>query len=145
MRPLARLLVLFVPLVVLGCPLAVDDPYVIKTGDSGASDGGAGTGGASAACKNGTLDANESDVDCGGPCPRCATDKSCSTPKDCQSGVCESGKCRAPDCGDGVENANETDIDCGGGTCDDCGSGKKCKANSDCTSNDCSGGVCQSP
>ena len=47
-------------------------------------------------------------------------------------------------CSDSVKNGNETDVDCGGGTCPKCASGKKCVAASDCSSGMCSGGVCQS-
>ena len=43
----------------------------------------------------------------------------------------------ANQCTDGVVDGNETDVDCGGGTCPKCASGKKCKVNGDCTSNKC--------
>ena len=48
----------------------------------------------------------------------------------------------APTCTDNVKNGNETDIDCGGGTCGACIDGKTCLVNSDCQSNICSG-TCQ--
>jgi hypothetical protein len=47
-------------------------------------------------------------------------------------------------CSDGIQNQEETDIDCGGPNCGACADGKNCIDNSDCQSNDCSGGVCQS-
>jgi len=49
----------------------------------------------------------------------------------------------APTCIDGIQNGNETDVDCGGGTCPACAVGKHCAAGSDCVSGICSGGVCQ--
>jgi hypothetical protein len=45
-------------------------------------------------------------------------------------------------CSDGVENASETDVDCGGPLCPKCATGMKCISNSDCLSNQCSLGVC---
>jgi hypothetical protein len=35
-------------------------------------------------------------------------------------------------CEDGAVNGNETDVDCGGGTCPPCGGGKKCMSSTDC-------------
>jgi hypothetical protein len=45
-------------------------------------------------------------------------------------------------CANGYEDGSETDVDCGGGSCQRCGNGKKCVLNSDCVSNSCSGGTC---
>jgi hypothetical protein len=40
-------------------------------------------------CANGVLDAgSESDVDCGGTCPRCANGKTCTSRADCTSARC---------------------------------------------------------
>jgi hypothetical protein len=48
-------------------------------------------------CLNQLLDANETDVDCGGPdCAPCATGKSCVAHTDCVSGICQMGHCAAP-------------------------------------------------
>jgi hypothetical protein len=47
-----------------------------------------------------------------------------------------------PDCTDGVQNQDETDVDCGGSICGDCAFGKVCSIASDCVSDTCSGGVC---
>ena len=33
--------------------------------------------------------------------------------------VCTGNVCQAPSCSDGVQNGNETDLNCGGGTCPD--------------------------
>jgi hypothetical protein len=38
---------------------------------------------------------------------------------------------------DGVQNNNETDVDCGGGVCAACAVGKKCKVDADCVSMAC--------
>ncbi len=69
----------------------------------------------------------------------------CTKADDCPSKVCdiEKGKCLAPTCKDGAFNQDETDIDCGGATCDKCDSLKKCKVAGDCTSKVCTGGICQ--
>jgi hypothetical protein len=48
----------------------------------------------------------------------------------------------ATQCANGYEDGSETDVDCGGGTCQRCGNAKKCSLNSDCVSNSCSGGTC---
>jgi hypothetical protein len=47
-----------------------------------------------------------------------------------------------PTCTDGLRNGNETDVDCGGGTCGGCAAGKDCQAGSDCLSGVCSAGRC---
>ena len=61
------------------------------------------------------------------------------TLKDGQPVTCPS------DCSDGFFNGDETDVDCGGPTCDACDPGLDCSAASDCTSGVCTGGVCQAP
>jgi cysteine-rich repeat protein len=47
-------------------------------------------------------------------------------------------------CFDHTKNFDETDIDCGGGTCSACAIGEQCNANADCATGDCDGatGVC---
>jgi len=45
-------------------------------------------------CLNGVKDSGESDIDCGGgTCRRCADNKTCSGPNDCDSGTCPTGVC----------------------------------------------------
>ena len=61
--------------------------------DGGSTDGDAGV---VVGCDNSTLDGDETDVDCGGSCAGCAVDLACDGPRDCASGVCLSGRCRAP-------------------------------------------------
>jgi hypothetical protein len=50
-----------------------------------------------------------------------------------------------PLCTDQVKNGNETDVDCGGGTCRQCGLDSSCRAASDCESGNCAGGRCAAP
>ncbi|PCC71299.1 hypothetical protein SAMN02745121_00839 [Nannocystis exedens] len=45
-------------------------------------------------------------------------------------------------CGDGEKNGDETDIDCGGGTCGPCDDDAACMADTDCKSGSCDGGAC---
>jgi len=45
-------------------------------------------------------------------------------------------------CGNGLQDSLETDVDCGGATCDPCAAAAKCVIPSDCSSNDCAGGIC---
>jgi hypothetical protein len=47
-----------------------------------------------------------------------------------------------PNCSDGIKNADETDIDCGG-SCPRCGNGKICASFTDCASALCLANVCQ--
>jgi hypothetical protein len=73
------------------------------------SDGAACTGGTCqggrcvlATCSDGAKNGSESDVDCGGSCPRCANGKRCVTSNDCTN-ACKTGTCQActttPECG----------------------------------------------
>jgi hypothetical protein len=94
--------------------------------------------------KNGT----ETDVDCSGGCALCGVGKVCDGGGDCASGVCTAGKCIAsstPSCTDGIKNGDETDVDCGGGTCPACGYMKGCAAPSDCLDAVCTNMQCASP
>jgi len=62
-------------------------------------------------------------------------------------GVCAStvtgtnnpGTCAAPSCKDKVLNGNETDTDCGGGSCPACANTRTCKVGMDCLSGVCTG------
>jgi len=52
--------------------------------------------------------------------------------------VCTSGICVAPPtCSDGIQNQDETDIDCGGPECGPCADGESCLVNADCISGFC--------
>lgn len=70
----------------------------------------------------------------------------CLAASECSSNVCgASGFCAEASCSDGVKNADETDVDCGGSCPALCTSGTGCSAGSDCTSGVCSGSVCRDP
>jgi hypothetical protein len=51
-------------------------------------------------CSNGSADAGETDLDCGGTCPTsCAPTQACQVHADCQTGLCDQGACAlAADC-----------------------------------------------
>ncbi len=100
---------------------------------------------AAASCSDGIQNGNESDIDCGGSCGGCALTKSCGSNTDCVlpgSGKCSGGKCIAPTCADGVQNGNETDVDCGGSCPADCPVGSGCTASTDCALSACVTGKC---
>jgi len=91
-------------------------------------------------CRDRVVDAGETDVDCGGPCQRCADGLVCAVPADCQSSACDAGRCRVATCSDGVRDGFESDVDCGG-VCPACAAGRTCAADRDCGSNQCDMGV----
>ena len=98
-------------------------------------------------CTDGVRNQDESDTDCGGAsCPKCEAARGCAEATDCVSSVCAdegAGKqCQPATCTDGVRNADETDVDCGGATCAPCADGKACKARRDCASDVCKNDVC---
>ncbi len=47
-----------------------------------------------------------------------------------------------PTCSDGVQNQDETDVDCGGANCDECQPGQGCQQPEDCDSGICENNVC---
>jgi hypothetical protein len=47
-----------------------------------------------------------------------------------------------PTCTDNLKNADETDVDCGGGLCTTCNTGKGCHVDTDCRSKLCKDGAC---
>ncbi|MEM9190374.1 MAG: hypothetical protein AAGF12_14410 [Myxococcota bacterium] len=73
---------------------------------------------------------------CSDSAEECApTDCSCQPDAD----ICVAARCQ-----DGLQNGDETDIDCGG-MCGACVDGQGCSVADDCTSMSCSGGVCAAP
>jgi hypothetical protein len=93
-------------------------------------------------CSDGTRGGDESDVDCGGSCAKCADARRCADAKDCASGFCSGGFCAAPTCTDTATNGKETDLDCGGGACPACDEGRRCVLDSDCLSKQCLSETC---
>lgn len=71
-----------------GCAAIIDlrDDYRLGDGEDAGVDGTAGEG-----CTNGALDGTESDVDCGGTCPKCAVGRRCQIAADFTSGVWQGG------------------------------------------------------
>lgn len=131
------------------CPTGYTSPGVVTSGGSvtGASYAGIKylrfcvkdaitTTTPTATCTDGTKNQDETDVDCGGKiCPKCASGKTCYITADCISQTCMGGICIAPTtgtCNDGIQNQDETAVDCGGATCNACGIGKTCLLNRDC-------------
>lgn len=102
-----------------------------------------------------------------------AAPQTCKLHADCASGWCKDGVCGPKaSCTDGVQNATETGVDCGGpcaacppppprcddaiqngketdldcgGTCGPCAVGKSCSGNADCASALCVSTVCRAP
>ena len=90
-------------------------------------------------CYNNIQDGTETDVDCGGSCPQCSDQKSCSKNEDCQSNLCDpyTKLCKSfTTCSNGYKDGTESDTDCGG-QCESCISGESCYLNADCQSNLC--------
>ena len=97
-------------------------------------------------CPDGAQDHGESDVDCGaGACAQCALGQHCNEDGDCLSGACDdtSGTCVADHCQDHRVDADESDVDCGGWTCQACSDDQICRSNWDCAAaHVCLGHVC---
>jgi hypothetical protein len=99
-------------------------------------------------CGDGVQNGDETDTDCGGSCGATCTDgEACDDAADCVSGVCDPAAltCTPPSCGDGVQNGDETDTDCGGSCGATCEPGESCTDGDDCMSAGCDGGTCNAP
>ena len=107
-------------------------------------------------CGDSTINEGESGVDCGGtsPCNKCGTGLGCTANSDCLSGVCDpsTNKCAAPTCSDGVQNEQETYVDCGGPNCQGanaCPDSRPCQVSTDCQNQWCdtrsSPATCKTP
>ena len=97
-----------------------------------------------ASTTDGVKNGDETDIDCGGATastPRCADTKACGASTDCTSGVCDPAtkKCAKPTATDGVKNADESDVDCGGTLtgAPKCAVAKACTKHEDCASDGC--------
>jgi hypothetical protein len=80
------------------------------------------------ACNDGVKNGNETDVDCGGPCPGCQYGQACNGGSDCQSGTCSGGTCGP---------CNGTTNPYCGGSCSPCQDSSRCSVPSDCQSHAC--------
>lgn len=90
-------------------------------------------------CDDGIRNGDESDVDCGGSCPkRCEVVQRCRLASDCSSLSCAGGMCAAPTCFDGVKNGSEQLVDCRGSCPIPCRDGAQCTAAQECRSGFCS-------
>ncbi|MCR9160699.1 MAG: hypothetical protein ACE37F_20695 [Nannocystaceae bacterium] len=100
-------------------------------------------------CNDGMQNGDETDVDCGGSCDeKCDDGEGCMVDDDCMSDACgDDDTCQStdtdsdtdgdPTCEDGMQNGDETDVDCGnscGATCED---GEGCDDGEDCVSGEC--------
>lgn len=100
-------------------------------------------------CSDGILNQDETAIDCGGSCERCSLDETCQSDADCESDFCEAGACTERIvlvCGDGRQNGDESDVDCGGTepVCPRCADGFGCSVAADCDSGSCFDGLCGS-
>lgn len=101
-----------------------------------------------AGCVNTEWDGQETGDNCGGPvCHPCGVGNFCDVGSDCTMGVCEKGKCKAPEHSDGVKNGDETGIDCGypEQPSTPCNDGEGCLSAEGCKSSVCYLGICQVP
>jgi formylglycine-generating enzyme required for sulfatase activity len=101
-----------------------------------------------AAHTDGAKNLDETDVDCGGadPIARCMDGFSCINRTDCISKACSpsSKRCVTPAI-DGLQNGDESDIDCGGPSAPGCATGKKCTTGTDCENLVCTATTCAAP
>ncbi len=96
-------------------------------------------------CADKKKNGDETDIDCGGSCEKCADGKVCEIDADCESDFCDNGLCsiKVDLCADGVLSGDESDVDCGG-SCEKCADGMTCSSENDCSSGFCDGSVCTS-
>ena len=92
-------------------------------------------------CTDSVQNGLETYTDCGGGCKGCAPGEPCKIRSDCDLTIantdCINFICTVPLCNDSTKDGAETDVDCGGGTCQKCANGMKCAVAADCTSNRC--------
>jgi hypothetical protein len=96
-------------------------------------------------CTDGVTNGDEPVVDCGNlACGRCDVGRLCTANVQCQSGLCQFGRCATPaTCNDNVRNGTETGIDCGGDRCPRCRDLLTCSVAADCVNNNCDQrGIC---
>jgi hypothetical protein len=100
-------------------------------------------------CHDRVTNGGESDEDCGGSvCIGCGEGQSCVLDGDCASNACSSSRevsqkvCFPAHCNNQQVDADETDLDCGGGSCVGCFLGRKCTKKEDCDDLGCVDGYC---
>lgn len=98
---------------------------------------------AAPSCVDGAQNGPETDLDCGGACPKCGPGKTCKEAGDCKGAACTGGKCDST-CTDGAMGGIETDVDCGGSSgCQACAIDKACITSADCQSGLCYATACK--
>jgi len=87
-------------------------------------------------CRDLEASGSETDEDCGGPdCDlRCAPGQECREGPDCDSLLCQDGRCVTPEC-------EPISGPCGSSDCP-CANGRGCALHDDCASGNCAGGTC---
>lgn len=102
-----------------------------------------------APCFDGVISGSETDVDCGGKCAaKCPAGNLCQVDGDCATGACNrkagtgAGVCVADHCGNNVQDADESGVDCGGARCAKCATGKTSTKAADCQSGISDGTFC---
>jgi hypothetical protein len=90
-------------------------------------------------CSDGVKNGTESDVDCGGLCERCGTNKQCSGRQDCDSARCDAGVCKTCQNDDQCGNDEAGVCKCGSAGICYSDSNTRLLGSTDC--NDCPGGT----
>ncbi|NOU29952.1 MAG: hypothetical protein HOO96_18765 [Polyangiaceae bacterium] len=98
---------------------------------------------------DGIKNLDETDADCGGvdPITRCAVNQGCLVRTDCATKSCDTvaQKCRQPAI-NGMQDGDETGVDCGGPSAPPCAVGIGCLVGTDCDSLVCGAGkTCSAP
>ncbi len=88
-------------------------------------------------CGDGELSQNETDMDCGGECDGCPENRKCGIDGDCATNYCQDKLCKVASCEDGYKNGLESDVDCGGQTCNQCEKDMRCIQHADCKTEYC--------
>ena len=90
-----------------------------------------------AACDNGLLDTNETDVDCGDACGPCDDGLDCNNPSDCSSHRCDNGTCTECNVAADCSPTEYCDDPLGGDCQPKLGNGSFCTSDAGCISGCC--------